>query len=96
MLLLVKSFKSKVVIAPKNLLAGVALGIPNYFSIYFLVQALRIPYLDSATVFTLNNIAIVIVATLTGILLFKEQLSKQNWLGIILAVSSIAIIAYFN
>lgn len=96
LLLLVKSFKSKVVIAPKNLLAGVALGIPNYFSIYFLVQALRIPYLDSATVFTLNNIAIVIAATLTGILLFKEQLSKQNWLGIIMAVSSIAIIAYFN
>lgn len=96
LLLLVKRFKSKIVIAPKNLLAGVALGIPNYFSIYFLVQALRIPYLDSATVFTLNNIAIVIAATLTGILLFKEQLSKQNWLGIILAVSSIAIIAYFN
>lgn len=86
----------RVTVGRKNIVAGIALGIPNYFSIYFLVQALRISYLDSATVFTLNNIAIVIAATLTGILLFKETLNKQNWLGIALAVVSIAIIAAYN
>ncbi|NQX76175.1 EamA/RhaT family transporter [Gilvibacter sp.] len=91
-----KAIRSKVIVASRNIVAGIALGIPNYFSIYFLVQALRISYLDSATVFTLNNIAIVVLATLTGILLFKERLSASNWTGIGLALVSIAIIAYFN
>lgn len=94
LLIIIKAFQSKVKIQGKNLVAGIALGIPNYFSIYFLVQALRIPYLDSATVFTLNNIAIVVAATLIGILLFKERLSKSNWLGIVLALISIAVIAF--
>lgn len=93
-LLLLRSFKGRVKIEAKNLVAGIALGIPNYFSIYFLVQALRIPFLDSATVFTLNNIAIVVAATLTGILLFKERLSAANWMGILLALVSIAVIAF--
>ena len=58
----------------KNLLGGIALGIPNYYSIYFLVQALRHPSLESSTVFTLNNVGIVMAATLIGILFFKEKL----------------------
>lgn len=96
LLLIINTFKGKVKIQRKNIIAGIALGIPNYFSIYFLVQALRIPYLDSATVFTLNNIAIVVVATITGILLFKERLSRTNWLGIALALTSIAVIAFYT
>ncbi|MDC7997835.1 DMT family transporter [Gilvibacter sediminis] len=96
LLLFYKRMQSQLSIAPRNIIAGIALGIPNYFSIYFLVQALRISYLDSATVFTMNNIAIVILATLTGILLFKERLSTSNWVGIALALVSIAIIAYFT
>ncbi|MAW94629.1 MULTISPECIES: EamA family transporter [unclassified Leeuwenhoekiella] len=77
----------------KNILGGIALGIPNYFSIYFLVRALRAPGLDSSTVFTLNNIGIVMLATLIGLLFFKEKLSKKNWLGIGLALFSIVLIA---
>lgn len=77
----------------KNLIGGIALGIPNYFSIYFLVRALRAPGLDSSTVFTINNIGIVMLATLMGLLFFKEKLSRKNWLGIALALVSIALIA---
>lgn len=77
----------------KNLLGGIALGIPNYYSIYFLVQALRHPSLESSTVFTLNNVGIVMAATLIGILFFKEKLSTKNWIGIAIAVISIILIA---
>jgi len=77
----------------KNLLGGIALGVPNYYSIYFLVQALRHPSLESSTVFTLNNVGIVMAATLIGILFFKEKLSTKNWIGIAIAVISIILIA---
>lgn len=77
----------------KNILGGIALGIPNYFSIYFLVKALRHPTLESSTVFTLNNVGIVMLATLIGIVFFKEKLSVKNWIGIGVAILSIILIA---
>ncbi|WP_144669706.1 EamA family transporter [Dokdonia sp. Hel_I_53] len=76
----------------KNIFAGICLGIPNYFSIYMLVQALRQPEFDSSTLFTINNVAIVMVSTLLGILLFKERLITKNWIGIGLAFISILLI----
>lgn len=77
----------------KNIVAGIALGVPNYFSIYFLVQALRGSAFDSSTLFTVNNVAIVMVSTFIGILLFKEKLLTKNWIGIGLAVISILLVS---
>ncbi|WP_209399953.1 DMT family transporter [Pseudozobellia sp. WGM2] len=79
----------------KNILGGIALGVPNYFSIYFLLKALKNDTLNSASVFTINNVAIVMLTTLLGILLFKEKISGKNWLGIALAVISILLVAFF-
>jgi len=91
--LIYQAIRGKTRIALKNILGGIALGVPNYFSIYFLVRALRAPGLDSSTVFTLNNMGIVMLATLIGLLFFKEKLSRKNWLGISLALFSIVLIA---
>lgn len=78
----------------KNVWGGIALGIPNYFSIYFLVQALRSGVLESSGIFTVNNVAIVMVSTLLGILIFKEKLLPKNWIGIGLAILGILFIAF--
>jgi uncharacterized membrane protein len=77
----------------KSIVAGFALGIPNYFSIHFLLKALNLPNLESTVVFPINNTGIVLVSTFLAILLFSERLSKLNWIGISLAVVSIALIA---
>ena len=77
----------------KNVIGGIALGIPNYFSVYFLVQALRSDIFDSSGIFTVNNVAIVMLSTLVGILLFNEKLLMKNWIGIILAIVSIFLVA---
>lgn len=83
----------KLRIRGKNILGGIALGIPNYFSIYFLVLALRQEGFESSTVFTINNVAIVLLSTLLGIIMFKERLIPKNWIGIILAIISILLVA---
>lgn len=93
MVLVVQKIKGVLFLEYKNIIAGVVLGIPNYFSIYFLVKALRSNLLDSSGMFTINNVAIVIISTLLGIVFFKEQLSLKNWIGIILAVISIALVS---
>ncbi|WP_242009251.1 EamA family transporter [Robertkochia solimangrovi] len=78
----------------KDILGGIVLGIPNYFSIYFILMALRENDLDSATVFTINNVGIVMITTFAGILLFGERLNKRNWFGVMMAIVSIFVIAY--
>lgn len=77
----------------KNILGGILLGVPNYFSVYFLVKALRSGILESSGIFTVNNVAVVMISTLAGILVFKEKLLLKNWLGIILAIISIFLVA---
>ena len=79
---------------PRNILGGVALGVPNFFSIYFLLRALQFKGLNSASIFTLNNVSIVMFTTLLGILLFREPMSLRNWTGVGLAVISILLISF--
>ncbi len=93
MITLSNSLFKGVAFQPKSIVAGIALGIPNYFSIHFLLIALNLPNLESTAVFPINNTATVLLSTLLAILLFSERLSKLNWIGISLAVVSIALIA---
>jgi len=87
--------KKPLKISFKDVLGGIGLGILNYFSIYYLLKALQSQTLNSAAVFTINNVAIVLFSTLLGITLFKEKLSFTNWSGIGLAIISIILVALF-
>lgn len=70
----------------KDIIGGVLLGIFNFGSLFFFIQALRYSGLDSSLVFAINSIGIVLISVLAGILLFKEKLTTLNWSGIILAI----------
>jgi len=91
----IRTFKTSFKVNLRNILGGIALGVPNYFSIYYLLRALQNPSLNSASVFTINNVAIVMLSTLLGIILFREQISLKNWSGIALAIISIILVAIF-
>ncbi len=78
----------------RALLGGLALGIPNYGSIYFLLKALEMRDLESSAIFPINNVGVVALSTLCGFLLFNEKLSPKNRLGILLAMVSIGLIAF--
>jgi len=76
----------------KNIIAGIVLGVPNYFSIFFLLKALSTEGLESSTAFTLNNVGVVVLSTVLGLLLFKEKLSVKNWIGVAVAIISIFLV----
>ncbi len=84
--------KANLKIELKNIVGGVLLGVPNYFSMAYLIKALQNDSLNSSTIFTINNVAIVALTTIFAILFFKEKLSLKNWLGIILAIISILFV----
>lgn len=94
MVFVVQKLKKKSTFASKDIIGGIILGIPNYFSIYFFILALRIDSIDSSGIFIINNVSIVLCSTLLGILLFKEQMITKNWAGIGLAILSIVLITY--
>ena len=93
MLLVHKAIKGQFKFEWKNLIGGLCLGIVNYYSIYYVLKALNHETLESSSVFTINNVAIVMLSTLLGLVFFKEHISKKNWIGIALAIVSIVLIS---
>ena len=77
----------------KNIIGGVLLGIPNYFSIYFVLLSLE--SLGGAVVFPVLNIGVVLISTIISYLVYKENLNKENWFGIVLACVSIFLLLSF-
>ena len=63
----------------KDIGFGILLGVPNYFSASFLLKALN--DLAAVIVFPTFSVATVVVISMTGLLIFKERLSKKQWIG---------------
>jgi drug/metabolite transporter (DMT)-like permease len=93
-LLLIQYAREKQVFAFKNLMAGILIGIPNYFSIWCLVRFLKQSPWESSASIPVNNMGIVLFSSVVAWLLFKERLSKINWAGIILSLVAIYLIAF--
>lgn len=78
----------------RSILFGVLLGIPNYFSIYFMVSALRSGGWASNQFYMINNTGIMALCLLLGWLLFKEKVNAQKGVGFILAIISIYLVLF--
>ncbi len=78
----------------KALLAGIIIGVPNYFSIWCLGKVISIYQGNSSAIIPVNNMGIVLFSAVAAWAIFKEKLTLLNWIGIILAVAAIALIAY--
>jgi len=79
-------------IKKKNLIAGVLLGIPNYFSIYFLMRALHHKGALTVYVMPFNNVGIVLLSVVLSVIIFREQLNNKTKWGIFVAMLSIVLI----
>ncbi|WP_407528145.1 hypothetical protein PDL71_08675 [Lacibacter sp. MH-610] len=78
----------------RSLAAGIMIGVPNYFSIWCLVRVLKEYQGNSSAIIPVNNMGIVLFSTIAALFLFKEKLSRLNWLGILLSMLAIAFIAF--
>lgn len=78
----------------RSVIAGIVIGVPNYFSLWCLVKVLKAYEGNSSAIIPINNMGIVLFSTVMAWLLFKERLSLVNWTGVILALGAIALIAF--
>lgn len=67
---------SKAPVSKADLLFGALIGIPNYFASRFLLLALG--SVDAVLVYPMYSVGTLVVITLAGILLFKEEVSRKK------------------
>lgn len=63
-----------------EVLFGLLIGIPNFFSARFLLMALE--KLDAVLVYPTYSVATLLVVTLAGVLFFRERLRTRQWVAV--------------
>ncbi len=96
LVLIFQYWKKQLVFKFNQVIAGIFIGIPNYFSIWCLVHFLQDSPWETSASLPVNNMGIVLFSTLVAALLFKEKLSIINWTGIALSAIAIYLIAFGN
>ncbi len=78
----------------RNIIAGICLGIPNYFSIYYFIRMLNSSVLHSSASIPVLNIGILAASALTAIVAFREHVNILRIIGLALSVGAILLIAF--
>lgn len=78
----------------RNVVAGICLGIPNFFSIYFLVRALNSSQFQSSATIPLVNISILVASSIAAIIFFRERAGRWRIIGLLLSVVAILLIGF--
>lgn len=92
--LIINYIRNRKMINYQSILGGIALGIPNLASIYFLLKVLG--EMEGSIVFPINNVAVLVLVGIVAYFAFKESLSKINILGILMAVLAILMIGIWG
>jgi hypothetical protein len=74
--------------------AGWILGIPNYFSIYALMRAIGTNEVPVSVIIPSINTGTILIAVFTGILIFREKITKTNAWGMIIAIFALFLLTF--
>lgn len=78
----------------RSLVGGVLLGLCNYGNILFYLRAHRALPHDPARVFASMNLGVVALGALTGLLLFRERLSRLNLAALGFALVAVGLLTH--
>ncbi len=92
----IQLIRKKTKIKLRSILAGIILGIPNYFSIYLLLAAYKSTGWSDSTVLAVMNVAVVILSTFIGLLIFSERLNLKKTIGLCFSILAIIILYISN
>ena len=78
----------------KSIPAGLVLGAINFCTMFFIIKALNAGILEASVLYPINNMCVLALSSLIAYFIFREKLSRINWLGIVLSILSILLIAF--
>jgi len=76
----------------RDVLGGILIGIPNFFTIYLIMKGLADGW-EGSVLFPLNNVGVIFFTAILGIIVFREYLNRWNMLGLVLALVSVVLIS---
>lgn len=86
--------KTKRDFSKNTLIGGVILGVINYGSIFFLISIFNHTDLESSIVFPINNMGVVLATAIASLLIFREQFSLKNKIGILVSLIALLLIIF--
>ncbi len=90
LLALVYAVRGKTKISAKDVLFGVIIGVPNYYSARCLLLALG--SVDAVLAYPTYSVATIVVITVVGILAFKEKVSAKKMLALGLIAAALVLL----
>lgn len=87
--------KPVTILKPKVLISGTLLGLANFGSLYFLINALNALLINNSIVIALNNTGVVFTSVILGLAFFKEHVSLLNKMGILLSIVTFIVLMIF-
>lgn len=83
-------FSKKERLGKWELLFGVILGVPNYFSARFLLRALD--HVAAVVVYPTFSVGVILAVTAAGVCMFKERLSKRQWIAVAIILAALILL----
>lgn len=77
-------------IGRNELVYGLLVGVPNYYSSFFLLRALA--RLDAVIVYPSFSVGTLLAVTLAGVFFFREKLSKLRWLAVAIILVALVLL----
>ena len=96
LILLVRIGQGKEKLKLKNVLGGIILGVPNYFSIYLLLLSYKTTGWQDSTVLAITNVSVVLGSAIIGFIAFREDASGKKIIGLVSAILAIATLYIAN
>ncbi|NIT60498.1 MAG: EamA family transporter, partial [Aliifodinibius sp.] len=88
--LIVAFLRKGPLVTKKEALLGAAIGIPNLYSSIFLIYALG--GISGSVAYPVVNILNVLGGTFLGLIIWNDQVSTKQWMGIATAVIAIILL----
>tara|TARA_B100000497_G_C7685429_1_gene415323 strand:- start:1349 stop:2221 length:873 start_codon:yes stop_codon:yes gene_type:complete len=75
----------------RDLLGGIALGLPNFLTIYLLLYLLEKGW-EGTVLFPINNVSVLLLTTIVGVVFYQEKVNRLKSVGLILSLVAIVLI----
>lgn len=92
LVMIIQVFFRKQVLNAKSIAAGIVLGIPNYYSIFWLMESYTSTGWNDSTVLAIMNVSIVMVSVIIGFFVFREKINTQKLIGLITSILAIGLL----
>ena len=92
--LLIQTAKGSLKLNKPTLIGGLILGFINFGSIFFLVKAFETGFIERSAIVSINNLGIILLSAITGVIFFSEKLKGKKLLGLVLSVFAILMLFF--